>query len=139
MINYDPSKVIILVNNNALTGFAEDSMIKGVRSSEKRSMSVGCKGEVTFCTSADNRGEITIKLKDTSPSNNVLMSLYQSDKEFPFACVDLNSTNGGDLGIAGSRCKIKNLPEFNRGKSVGESEWVLLVADYEAAFAGTKE
>lgn len=132
-MNYDPKKVTVIVGGSVITGFSSDSMIKAARKTDKNTLTIGCQGEGTFCESADDSAEVTISLSHTSPANSVLYDLYLSKKEFPFAVVDANA-GGGDLGAAGSKCKFKTLPDFERGKEIGKMDWVLLVADYEAAF-----
>lgn len=134
MVNYDPTKVITIVDNFVLTGFAEDSMVEISRMSEKRTSHVGAQGEVTFSKSADDRAEATITLKETSPANEKLYSLYQSDDEFGFSTVDQNFD--GDVSGSGSRCVVQNLPDNVKSNEPGDREWVLLVADYEEAFEG---
>ena len=133
-MNWDPSKVQVIVDGHVATGFAEDSMITGSRQEDKRSAHVGASGEVTFVKSANDLAEVTITLKDTSPTNEKLKQLYNSDEEFDFSCEDQNFD--GDVGVAGSRCVVQNLPDFEKGNDMAEREWVLLVADYEEAFSG---
>jgi len=130
-VNYDPTKVKVVVDDYVMTGFAEGSMVTVSRMTEKRSSHVGAQGEVTFVKSADDRAEVTITLKHTSPTNAKLMSLYKSDEEFNFSVIDQNFK--GDVGGTGSRCVIKNTPDFERGNELSENEWVLIVADYEEA------
>lgn len=132
IVNYDPTKVKILLNDYTVVGFAESSMITVSRMTEKRSSHVGAQGNVTFVKSADDRAEVTIKLKHTSPSNTKLMELYKSDAEFKFSVLDQNFK--GDVSGAATRCVVKNTPDFDRGTEVTENEWVLIVADYEEAF-----
>lgn len=132
-MNYDPKKVNVIVGGAPIVGFAPDSMIKAARRSDKNTLIIGCKGDGDFCESADDSGEATISLKHTSASNSYLSALYYSKEEFPFAVVDLNA-GGGDLGAAGSRCKFKSYPDFERAKEIGTVEWVLLVENIKQAF-----
>jgi hypothetical protein len=132
-MNYDPKKITLVVGGAVVTGYSPDSMVKCARRTEKNSLTIGCQGEGVFAESADDSAEVTISLVHTSPTNSILHALYLAKAEFPFAVVDANA-GGGDLGAAGSRCKIKNLRDFDRGKEIGNVEWVLLVVDYEAAF-----
>jgi hypothetical protein len=138
---YDPTKVLINVASSSLgiqhvlVGFAEGSKISGEREEDKREAHVGVDGHVTFVKNANDLGTVTISLKHNSPSNQILNQLYQSDEEFKFACIDSNF-QGGDVGIAGTRCVVANKPPFDRGDSVSENEWTLLIADYEDSFAG---
>jgi hypothetical protein len=132
-VNYDPKKVALIVAGIPITGFSPESMIKAARRTDKNSLVIGCDGSGTFVESADDSGEVTISLQHTSPSNSFLAGLYKSKKEFPFAAVDLNSV-GGDFGASGTRCKIKTMPDFERGKDATINEWVLLVQDLNQAF-----
>lgn len=133
-MGYDPTKVLVIVDGFTLTGFAEDSMIEASRMTDKRSSHVGAQGNVTFSKSADDRAEVTFHLKQTSPANEKLKQLYETDEEFDFSCVDQNFD--GDVGASGSRCVVQNDSDFARGNEEDEVEWTLIVADYETAFEG---
>lgn len=133
-MNYNPKKVQTIVDGYTLTGFGEDTMIEASRMSEKRSSHVGAQGNVTFSKSADDRAEVTFTLKTTSPANEKLKQLHDSDEEFDFSCIDQNFD--GDVGASGSRCVVQDVPDFARGNEVDEVEWTLIVADYETAFEG---
>lgn len=134
MVNYDPQKVITIVDNFVLTGFAEDAMVEVSRMSDKRNSHVGAQGNVTFSVSADDRAEATITLKDTSPANDKMFDLYKKEEEFGFSVIDQNFD--GDVSGSGSRCVIQNLPDNVKSNEPGDREWVLLVADYDEAFEG---
>jgi hypothetical protein len=133
MSNYDPQKVIITIDNGyVITGFAADSMIEVTRRENKRDIHVGAQGEVTFTESANDVADATIHLKDSSPSNSKLMELYDSGAEFDFNCMDQNFRE--DVSASGSKCKVANLPDFSKGKDLGEREWSIIVADFKEAF-----
>lgn len=133
MANYDPQEVVIVVDGEFLVGFAEDSMIEAGRMNPKRDSAVGAQGRVVFIENADDRGEVTITLQATSPSNEKLQELYESGEEFSFLALDSNFDDG-DVSAYGSRCKVANQPPFERGSDLTENEWELIVADYETAF-----
>lgn len=133
-MNYDPTKVQVVVNGFTVTGFAEGSMISVSRNTDKREMDVGADGTVDFIESADDTAIMNITLKHGSPANQKLQELYDSGEEFTVAVVDQNFD--GDVGHSGSRCKVGNLADDERTDSMAEREWPILIADHEAAFEG---
>lgn len=132
---YDPTKVNVIVDGVHITGFADGSMITGSRNTDKWSQHVGVDGNVTFVKSADDTGEVTITLKHTSASNQILEQIYNEGKTVDFACVDANFE--GDVGINGSECKVVR-PDFERTDEVSEPEWTLLVSDYTNTFENVR-
>lgn len=132
MGQYDPKKVNITVDGFVVTGYAEDTFISGERNTEKRSLTVGADGNPDVNKSADDTGTVSITLKANSPANAKLKELYKQDDPFNFLCIDQNMN--GDVGISGSECVVENLPNFEKAAELGETEWSLLVFDYENAF-----
>ena len=124
---YDPTKVQVLVMGVPVVGFAEGSMIKATRTSDANSMHVGAQGQVDFVKSADKSGEITVTIKHNSPSNAVLQTIHNQDLKVPIVCVDVNL--GTQFGFNAMECKVKKQPDFDRGKEVGEVEWVFVAAE----------
>jgi len=134
---YDPTKVQAIVDGWVLNGYAEGSMITVSPMSDKRSTYVGAQGEVTVIKSADNRAEVTITLKHTSPSNHKLRQLYNSDETFGFGVFDMNFD--GAVGGSGAEAVVTSAPDFERGNEVSENEWTLVVFNYEEVFDKIQE
>jgi len=130
---YDPTKVMTIVDGFVLSGFVESEMITVSRMSDKRSTVVGAQGNVTVNKSADDRAEVTIKLKHTSPSNYKLDQLYNSDETFSFAALDMNFA--GDVGGSGAEAVVTSRPDFKRGNEASDNEWTIVVFDYEEVFS----
>lgn len=131
--NYDPKKVNAIAAGIVLTGFSEGTFISGERTTEKRTFAVGAKGDVTVNKSADDTGTITLTLKQTSPSNSVLLTLYNQDKSFPFAVIDANFS--GDVGLIGGQCYVQNLPTQSWAGEEETREWTLMSVSYDNTFA----
>lgn len=131
-MNYDPKKVMSIVDGHVIRGFAEDSMVSASRMEDKRSIHVGAQGESTFMKNANDAAEVTFTLAGNSPSNAKLMELYKQDEPFFFSVSDDNMFER--TGIVGSECVVQNSPDFEKGGELEEREWTLIVADYEEVF-----
>lgn len=134
MAQYDPTKVITIVDGHYLTGFGEDTMVTITRAEDKRTVHVGTQGETTFVKSANDVADVTFTLAANSPSNEKLMELYRQDATFSFATQDFNYS--GDVSSFGSECVVRNIPDNEKGSDLNEREWTLIVADYEEIISG---
>lgn len=128
---YDPKKVIVLFGGVPIEGFAEDSMIKVKPLGDGVASVVGCHGDVVRTLSPDNRHEITIKLLQSSASNDVLGVIHQRDKKIgdgvlPLVIKDLS----GRMTFVDSQAWLVNNPEVNRTDKAedGDNEWVIHTA-----------
>lgn len=134
---YAPDKVTVVFGGAILTGYAEDSFIKIEMSTEAFTMHVGGDGEVSRTRNVDRTGKVTVKLKQTSDSNDILSAFYTADITslqgyLPVIVKD----NAGRTLAAGSSAWIQKLPETEFGKEIGEREWVLDVADLDYFVGG---
>lgn len=127
---YAPDKVTVVFGGAILTGYAEDSFIKIEMSTEAFTMHVGGDGEVSRTRNVDRTGKVTVKLKQTSDSNDILSAFYTADITslqgyLPVIVKD----NAGRTVAAGSSAWIQKLPDTEFGKEIGEREWIIDVAD----------
>lgn len=127
---YAPDKVTVVFDGAILTGYAEDSFIKIEMSTEAFTMHVGGDGEVSRTRNVDRTGKVTVKLKQTSDSNDILSAFYTADITslqgyLPVIVKD----NAGRTLAAGSSAWIQKLPDTEFGKEIGEREWIIDVAD----------
>lgn len=127
---YAPDKVTVVFGGAILTGYAEDSFIKIEMSTEAFTMHVGGDGEVSRTRNVDRTGKVTVKLKQTSDSNDILSAFYTADITslqgyLPVIVKD----NAGRTLAAGSSAWIQKLPDTEFGKEIGEREWIIDVAD----------
>ncbi|RYF36590.1 MAG: DUF3277 family protein [Cytophagaceae bacterium] len=77
---YSPSEFSVTVGALILTGFAQDTMITVSRKTPTWSSTAGSDGFVTRARSADKRGDITLTLDMSSPSNDDLTALFAADE-----------------------------------------------------------
>lgn len=77
---YDPEKVSLVYGALIITGFAQDSMITVARKTPTWSSTAGSDGFVTRAKNLDKRGDITIVLDMSSPTNDALSALFYADE-----------------------------------------------------------
>ncbi|WP_066733542.1 phage structural protein [Cupriavidus sp. D384] len=124
---YDPARINVTVGAATLSGFAEDSFIGIEELGDGVTSKAGADGEVARAMSSDRRCRVTIKLLQTSRSNDLLSSLLQADRLsggnglFPVAVADLR----GRSVLHASEAWVVKLPTSEFGKEVGEREWII--------------
>ena len=74
---YAPDKVSINIAGHIVTGYTETSFVDIEFSNDRITMEKGGDGEVARVITADNSAMITVRLQQTSPSNDVLSLLAQ--------------------------------------------------------------
>lgn len=134
---YAPDKVSVVFGGAILTGYAEDSFVKIEVNSDAFTTHVGADGEVSRTRNTDKSGKVTVTLKQTSDSNDILSGFYTADIAtlqgyLPIIVKD----NVGRTLAAGSSAWISKLPESEFGKEIGDREWVLDVADLQYFVGG---
>jgi hypothetical protein len=136
---YDFSKYSVIVGGLMLSGFSDGDAATAKRDEDLQTKKVGIDGAVAFSRSANKSGEISIKLLQTSAANEMLSELFAIDNlvmdgllDVPIAIVD----GLGTSIVSASQCRLKSIPEFTRGKEVGENEWVFDAVDL-TIFHGT--
>lgn len=86
---YDPDQVVVYFAGNRLQGFADGEFITVEQLSDAFGDVVGTDGEVARSKSNDRRATATVKLLQTSPSNDALSTIHATD---------LDAANGAGVG-----------------------------------------
>lgn len=138
---YDPKQVVVNLSYGLnfatqITGFADGTAIKIVRTAEAYSKTVGMDGDTSRVKNSDRSGECTLTLAQTSPSNDFLTAMA-------------NATSDGDVGrltvtdiYSGSEYSsayvwVKKPADVEYGKSLSNREWVLECADLDMNTKGS--
>jgi hypothetical protein len=135
--SYAPDKVVVLVAGVPLTGFGEDESITIEPRSELSTSKVGIDGDVTRSLNTDRRCRITIRLMQSSPSNDVLSTLVGVDlvsggRMFPVTVMDLL----GRTLIVAAQSWIAERPTVTFAREASEWEWVFETGSLSEWFAG---
>lgn len=123
--NYDAKNTTVIVDGVYITGLGED-MITGEKDEDFFETSVGAQGDVIKSVKNDTLGTITISVQATSPQRKFLLSLAKRSDPFPIWCTDkvMNERMGGTMA------NLKTFPEFARGATAEDMEFVFQVFDF---------
>lgn len=124
---YDPKKKTLSASGFTISGYAEGTFIKVVRTTkEKFKKHVGGTGEVSRTKVPDNSGTITVTLKQTSPSNSVLAKLALLDATWP---AGLFSKDDVGMQAVAPEAWIEAEPDWESADAEGKFEWVIGCSD----------
>ncbi len=123
---YDPSEVVLSVGGAELSGFTDGAFIKISRDEDAFTKTVGADGQVSRAKNANRSGSITITLKQTSPSNQILHGFAKLDEMgnaglVPVLVKDLLGTTLASSAGAW----IKKVSDVEMGKEISDREWIL--------------
>lgn len=124
-----PADVVVNFHGIDLSGFADGTFVESRMDSDAFSDVCGADGEVARSASADERGEITVTLLQTSQSNDLLTAEHAKDTATkkntgPVFVKDLNGTTK----IQGSEAWIKKVADVTLGKEIEARQWTFRVA-----------
>lgn len=121
---YSPSDMSIIVAGHIVTGYTETSFVDIEFSNDRITMEKGADGEVARVINSDDSGMITIRLQQTSPSNDVLSALFDADiisKSAAFPVVV--SDNLGTTKFVSDAAWITQYPSTSFSNGVEQREW----------------
>lgn len=129
---YDPKMVIITIGGVPMTGYADGTFVSVERASDSFTKVTGADGMVTRSKSNDKSGQITLTLKQSSPSNDVLSGFAALDEMsntgvFPVSITDLS----GHTLLFMPSAWIRKPANVEFGKELSTREWVLDFDKYE--------
>ncbi len=123
---YDPSQVLVTVGGAMISGFTDGSFVKVARDEDAYSKVVGADGQVSRAKNANTSGSVTITLKQTSASNDVLSALAAADEVGNAGLVPILIKDLLGATLASSPdAWIKKLPDMDLAKEVSDREWAL--------------
>lgn len=123
---FSPKRVSVSVNGAIITGFADGTFVSIEMNSDAFTKVVGADGEVARSASADESGQITITLLQTSASNKILNDFHNADRLSlnGQGSVSIVDTNGTTL-VAGADAWVKKHAVVEFGKEIVGREWVI--------------
>jgi hypothetical protein len=133
---YNPKNHAVTVMGYPMSGFG-DTFISVAYNADAFTTVIGADGEVSRVQSSDMSGEITLTLKQTSASNDVLSDLAIADRLLglttgPVFIKDI----GGTTVVMASEAWIKKMPDLELGKDGSEREWVLSCGNIQMFVGG---
>lgn len=131
---YDPSKVIITIDDRIVTGFSDGEFVTVVMDEDIYQKVKGADGEVTRVRNSSQSGVIELTLMASAPSNGDLNGLIGYPEPVTIGITDLS----GNTVVLGHRCWVKKNPDLAFGKEIGDTVWVFDCADIKTDFGGAK-
>jgi len=134
---YDASQVVIVVNGNAIGGYADGTFIEVERELESYTKVVGADGTTSRAKTNNLSGSITLTLAQTSPSNDILSALHDLDQAdntaiFPVIVKDMT----GQSQMFSGTGWVEGLPKTDYGKDIANRQWVIHVSHMQYAVTG---
>lgn len=134
---YAPSEVSISVAGHIVSGYTETSFVDIEFSNDRITMEKGADGEVARVINADDSAMITIRLQQTSPSNDVFSLLFDADiisksGAFPIGVTD----NSGNSKFASDAAWFTQLPSVSFSNGIEQREWTIQCGSLKAVHIG---
>ena len=128
---YDSDQVFCSVAGVPISGFADGEWLRIERETAKFDDVVGTDGEVTRSKTNDDRATITVRLMQSSPTNDLLSAIHLSDANTPggvgvgpFLLIDRQGTTL----VNAEKCWISKEPNISLDRTATEREWTIRCA-----------
>lgn len=125
---YDARDVVVTIDGQYITGFAEESKISIEKNEDNIEPAVGVDGIVHYGINADGTAECTMHLMSTSPSLELLRDLAKNRQTFTFNITDMNDNTES---YALNDCIILKTMDDEKGLAPHEVEVPIYVPYFE--------
>jgi hypothetical protein len=134
---YDPASVVCTIGGVPISGFSEGTFIEIDRDEPTWNKVVGADGLVTRGKTNNFSGTLTLTLKQSSPSNDVLSGFMAVDEAtntgvFPMLIKDLS---GNSIYFSESSW-VTQYANSTFGKDISDRQWIISCAQLDA-FVGS--
>jgi len=135
---YDPKNVQIIMGGAPITGFADGTFINVSFDEDQYTKTVGADGEVSRAKTNNHTSTITLTLKQTSGSNDVLSAFYNADKLNDAGAVPLMIKEiGSGRTLAFTQAAwVQKLPDVGYSKDVEDRAWTIATAQMDMFVGG---
>lgn len=123
---YDPKQVIVTIGGVPMSGFSEGTFLEVDRSEPTWNMVVGADGLVTRGKTNNFSGVMTLTLKQSSPSNDVLSAFMAVDEATNAGVVPvlIKDLSGNSIYFS-ARAWITQYANSSFGKDISDRSWIL--------------
>jgi hypothetical protein len=134
---YDPKQVIITISGVPMSGFSDGTFLEIDRNEPTWNTVVGADGLVTRGKTNNFSGTLTLTLKQSSPSNDVLSGLMAVDEAtnagvFPVLVKDLS----GNSIYFSAQAWVTQYANSSFGKDISDRQWILTMSEADV-FVGS--
>lgn len=129
---YDPAQVIITVGGIPMSGFADGTFLLVDRDENAFTKVTGADGTSTRVKSNNRSGTMTLTLKQSSPSNDILSGFAALDEISNAGVVPvlIKDLSGNSLFFSATGW-VQKFPASEFGKEINNREWILDLVDVD--------
>jgi len=136
---YDPTQVGVIVGTSPINGFSEDSIITIEMEDPQYVVSTDISGAPTRFKVNKSIAKVTIRLTQTSPSNDLLSSYVELDRVsnagvFPLMIKD----NNGTSLFTSTAAYVDQVPSMEYASETKDREWVIKATNVTKFIGGLK-
>lgn len=129
---YNPAEVTVAIGGAIMSGYTDGTFVEIARNSPSWITAVGADGTVTRGKSNDRSGSLTLTLKQSSPSNDILSGILIADElsnrgVFPVLVKDLSGTSI----FFSAQAYINTFATASYGKDIADRTWTITLADVD--------
>lgn len=129
---YDPAQVTVAIAGAIMSGYTDGTFVEITRNDVSWNTVVGADGIVSRAKSNNRSGTLTLTLKQTSPSNDVLSGFLIADElsnrgVFPVLVKDLSGTSI----FFSAQAYITQFATATFGKEIQDRTWTITLADVD--------
>lgn len=137
---YAADAVQIIAGGVPLSGLADGTFVEISRDEQAYNKVTGADGSTSRAKTANRSGSITVTLKQTSPSNDVLTGFMLADEAGDNGVIPLlvKDTSGRTLAYASSAW-VQQSPDQAFSKDIEEREWVMDCARIDMFVGGNQQ
>lgn len=127
---YDPAQITVAIGGAIMGGYTDGTFVEVARNESSWNTVVGADGIVTRGKSNNRSGTLTLTLKQSSPSNDILSAILVGDEltnvgVFPVLIEDLSGTS---LYFS-AQAYITTFASSTFSKDITDRSWVITLAD----------
>lgn len=137
---YDPSQVVISIAGVPMSGYSDGTFCEVIRNEPTWSSVVGADGLVTRGKTNNFTGQVTLTLKQSSPSNDVLSGLMAVDEAsnrglFPILIKDMS----GNSIYFSAICWVMQYANSTFDKAITDRTWTLFMSEADIFVGSNSE
>jgi len=137
---YDPRSVIVSIGGVPMSGYADGTFLTVDRDEDAFSKVTGADGYSTRVKSNNRGGSLTLTLKQSSPSNDVLSGFANLDELSNAGVVPVlvKDTSGNSIYFSATGW-VKKYPSSEFGKELNNRDWVIDLAEMDVFVGSSTE
>ncbi|MBC3540659.1 phage structural protein [Rufibacter sediminis] len=135
---YDPKNVQVILGGTPASGFTDGTFISVAPDEDLYTKTIGADGEASRARSNNKSATVTLTLKQTSSTNDVLSTFVAADQVsdsgvFPLMIKEIGS---GRTLVFAQAAWVQRFPDLAYSKEVEDREWVIAVGQMDIFIGG---